>query len=128
MPREIRQDQNYLDKLLKLIPSEIVAAYLFIQNIMANQPIVFGNKDYSIIALWIVLIILLIITPVYLVNVQQVFKMNQIVLSSLSLIIWAYSLGGPFEMEGWHNPQIAAILLVLWTLIVPIFIKPDTQK
>ncbi len=30
MAREIRIDQNYYDKLLKLIPSEIVAAYLII--------------------------------------------------------------------------------------------------
>lgn len=128
MAREIRQDQIYLDKLLKLIPSEIIAAYLFIQNLIANQPVVIGNTDYQIIVLWLVVVVFIIVTPVYLVNVQHVYKMNQIVISSIAFLIWTYSLGGPFRLEGWHNPQIAAILLVIWTLIAPIFIKTTPAR
>lgn len=128
MAREIRQDQIYLDKLLKLIPSEIIAAYLFIQNLIADQPVVIGNIDYQIIVLWLVVGVFIIVTPVYLVNVQHVYKMNQIVLSSIAFLIWTYSLGGPFRLEGWYNPQIAAILLVFWTLITPIFIKTTPAR
>jgi hypothetical protein len=126
--REIRPDQIYLDKLLKLIPSEIIAAYLFIQNLIANQPVVIGNTDYQIIVLWLVVFVFMIITPVYLVNVQHVYKMNQIVISGTAFLIWAYSLGGPFRLEGWYNPQIAAVLLVLWTLITPLFVKTTPAR
>jgi hypothetical protein len=126
--REIRPDQIYLDKLLKLIPSEIIAAYLFIQNLIANQPVIIGNTDYQIIVLWLVVFVFMIITPVYLVNVQHVYKMNQIVISGIAYLIWTYSLGGPFRLEGWYNPQIAAVLLVLWTLITPLFVKTTPAR
>ena len=53
--------------------------------------------------------------------------------------MWVYTLGppaamrsfgrgGPFQMVGWYQPQIASCVLVLWTLIVPLFIEPPMGK
>ncbi len=31
-------------------------------------------------------------------------------------------------MSGWYQPQIASCILVLWTLLIPLFIEPEEGK
>jgi hypothetical protein len=115
MPREIKSDSTYRSKLLKLIPSEIVAAYMVLQGIVPADSGKWG--------LFAVSVVLLIITPFYLSKFENVKKAPQIVFSTLSFVIWIYSLGGPFVYWGLYKAWVASIVLVLWTLIVPLFFK-----
>jgi hypothetical protein len=125
MPREIKQDQSYKDKLLKLIPSEIVAAYLVILGILNNQQIIIQEADITEIFQWIVFGIILVLTPVYLRKFQNVMKISQLVLTSISFVVWSYSLGGPFIVSGLHHSTIASIIMILWTLAAPTFVKTN---
>lgn len=115
MARQIKTDEKYLGRLLKLIPSEIVAAYLAIQGIVPEESQKWG--------LLIISLVLFIITPFYLRMVQKVEKISQIVVSSLSLIVWVYSMGGPFVYFNIHEPWISSVILLLWTTFVPRFFK-----
>lgn len=115
MARQIKTDEKYMGKLLKLIPSEIVAAYLAIQGIVPVESHKWG--------LLIVAIVLLIITPFYLLRVQKVKKTFQVVVSSLAFIVWVYSLGGPFVYFKIYEPWIASVILLLWTTFIPQFVK-----
>jgi hypothetical protein len=119
MAREIKLNQEYLGRLLKLIPSEIIAAYLAIQG--------FIPEDSEKWGLSIVSLVLLILTPFYLKTVQKVEKTSQIFVSTLSFVVWVYSLGGPFVLWNIHQPWISSAVLLLWTTFIPQFFKTKEE-
>jgi len=127
MARSIKTDQDYKSKLLKLIPSEIIAAYMVIHGILQGQVIQIGEKDITVIVGWTVFFILLTLTPVYLIRIHKVKSTAQVLLTTLSFPVWVYSFGGPFQMSGWYQPQIAACILVLWTVIIPLVVQADDE-
>ena len=110
MARTIKPDQDYKSKLLKLIPSEIIAAYMVIHGIFGGQVIEVGEKDLSHVVGWSVFAALLILTPLYLVKIHNVKSKAQILLTTLSFPVWVYTIGGPFKMAGWYQPQIASCI------------------
>lgn len=121
---------NYASQIVKLIPVEIVGVYLGISNLIDGQKI----TDPSTIQ-WIVFFTILIITPFYLKNVAGVFDKRQIIIATFSFIIWALSLGGPFESffkdrlsEGLTVKFLGGIILMIYTLIVPIFYKSPVNE
>ena len=86
MGRTIEQENSFLQVLLKLIPSEIIAVFVFIQGVM--PPAVLPHV--------VVAALLIAITPVYLARVSHVSSRTQLVVSTLSLVIWIYAIGiGP---------------------------------
>jgi hypothetical protein len=117
MARQIKTDEKYMGRLLKLIPSEIVAAYLAIQGIVPAESQKLG--------LLVLSLVLLVLTPLYLLRVQKVKQVTQVVVSSLAFIVWLYSLGGPFVYFNIYEPWIASVILLLWTTFVPQFFKTD---
>ena len=119
MPREIKEAQNYKDRLLKLIPSEIVAAYLVLAGIIPLASAKWGTL--------IVSIILLILVPFYLWKIHNVTRASQIIVTSISFVVWVYSLGGPFQFWNLYRAWIGSVILVLWTLIVPLALNPKPQ-
>jgi hypothetical protein len=123
MARSIKPDQDYKSKLLKLIPSEIIAAYMVIHGILAGQVIQVGQNDLTHIVGWSVFIALLVLTPLYLVKLHNVKSRAQVILTTISFPVWVYTIGGPFKMAGLYQPQIASCILVVWTLIIPLVIN-----
>ena len=124
MARTIKPDQDYKSKLLKLIPTEIIAAYMALHGIFQGQVIRIGESDLTHFVGWGVFVVLLVLTPLYLGKIHKVKGKAQMALTTLSFIVWVYTLGGPFQMQGLYQPQIASCVLVLWTLTVPLFIEP----
>ncbi len=115
MGRAIEQENSFLQVLLKLIPSEVIAVFIFIQGVM---PRVF--LPHLIVAL-----LLVGITPLYLARAAGVRSRSQLVVSTLSLVVWIYAMGvGPFRFvrppfyEPWHG----AVALAVWTLVPPMFL------
>lgn len=128
MARAIKPDQDYKSKLLKLIPTEIIAAYMAVHGIFQGQVIQLGDADVTHLVGWSVFFVLLVLTPLYLTRIHHVRGKMQLVLTTLSFVVWVYTLGGPFQMAGWYQAQIASCVLVLWTLIVPLFIESPKAK
>ncbi len=120
MAREIKPVQNYQDRLLKLIPSEIVGAYIFLQGVI---PQAYGKWGTTVVAL-----ILLIMTPLYLDRIQKVKRNDQVIITSISFVVWLYSLGGPFRFWGVYEAWISSVILVLWTLAVPLLVQPQAAQ
>lgn len=119
MAREIRVDQNYRDRLLKLIPSEIVAAYLVLSGIIPRE---------AKLGTLIVSIVLLVLVPFYLWRLHNVQRISQLVITAISFVVWVYSLGGgPFAIWDLYEPWIASVILVLWTLVIPLVVNPKSQ-
>lgn len=117
--KAISDNSGYADKLIKLIPGEVVLAYLAIEN--------FIPKDHPT-AKWVILVVSLVLLvvaiPLYLVK-SEVKRTRQVTLTMASFVIWLYTLGGPFEVWaaatgiGFHVPYIGSVALVLWTTLIP---------
>jgi hypothetical protein len=119
MAREIKDTnqstEKYTEKLLKLIPSEIIAAYLAIDGILSSQP----DIQKQIIP-W-VCAFLLISIPFHLWFLFNVRKLFQIIVTMISFVVWIFSIGGPFLYHTWYLKIYGAVVLILWTLTVPLF-------
>jgi len=122
MSRSIDTDRNsFLQTLLKLIPSEVIAVHVFIQGVMPRT-------------FWPTLVVSLLlvgITPMYLYWAMGVRSRPQLVVSTLSLVVWIYALGqGPFRFmrSPWWEPWYGSVLLALWTLVPPMFLARMEQE
>lgn len=115
MARQIKTSEDYMGRLLKLIPSEMVAVYMAIQGFV---PVEQAKLGLSIISL-----VILVLIPLYLKFIQEVKSRTQVIVSSLSFVIWLYGIGGPFVHFNVHEPWIASAVLLLWTTFIPQFFK-----
>lgn len=115
MSREIKDTNEYRERLLKLLPSEIIAAYLAIEGIVATQPAIRNQ-----VLTW-ACVFLFILIPFYLWFLFKIKKVLQIIVTMISFAVWIFSIGGPFLQCPWYLQVYGAVLLVLWTLTVPLF-------
>ena len=120
MTRKIEPSSNYQDKLLKLIPAEIVAAYLALEGISGTMP----KEQFNFLI--VVIVALLVINYFYLVRIHHVQSRVQIIITELSLLVWVFGLGGPFLHFLWYNSAWGSAVVIIWTLLIPLFrISPD---
>jgi hypothetical protein len=134
MSREINSTQPFQDKVVKLIPTEIVGAYMVLNGIiglpaspaagsvraLSASPV--SEETLKVYLVQAVFAILLVLTPFYLAKVAKVTNRRQLVATTMSFVIWAYTLGGPFVVWGLYYPIVASVLLVIWSLFVPMFV------
>ncbi|MDY7078452.1 MAG: hypothetical protein SXV54_16170 [Chloroflexota bacterium] len=122
MTRSIKSADDYMSRVLKHIPSEIVMAYIAIDGVLRTSynPNVWAERRTLLTLLWIVLAILTVLTPLWLYRVMRVRQPVQLFISTLSVPVWLFALGGPFALLDWYEPAFGAIVLPLYTLIVPI--------
>jgi hypothetical protein len=107
---------NYKDKLVKLIPAEIVAAYITIHGLVINSAE--NNKDTL---LWIVFGFLVFLTPAYLHKLMKVTAWKQIIFTTIAFVIWVTAIGGPFQfIFGFDAKFLGSIMLILYTLLIPL--------
>ncbi len=113
---------DFKDRLVKLIPSEIVTAYITLQGLISSQP----EKDkqlYTIIAV----VALFLFTPFYLKKVSEVSKIGQIVFTSIAFLIWVMASGGFHNIFPksvlFENDFLGSMLLLLYTLGIPLVYK-----
>ncbi len=118
MTREITSTDTYLSRLLKYIPSEIVMVFISIEGVLRST--FASNPKRLEDGLWILSGVLLALTPIWLWRVMRVKKLSHLFLSTLSLAVWMFAMGGPFTTFDWYHPSLGAVTLPLYTLLVPI--------
>lgn len=110
----------YLDRLLKMIPAEVISLYLVGSGfIPADQPAVL--LIWSIMCLVGVVVIRAYGTTDPTKNLPPDWA--HVAISSVAFVIWVYSLGGPFVAMGWYVPYIGSLLVLAWTFFVPFLYK-----
>jgi hypothetical protein len=108
---------RYQDRLIKYIPADVIAVYLAIAGILKTAT---AHVPIHVLQ-WVVFLILVPGTWLYLWRVAKVSKWQQIVISVIAYVVWVFSLGGPFTQFAWYDAVYGAILLPLYTFLVPIF-------
>jgi hypothetical protein len=114
------QVNDYKDRLVKLIPSEIITAYVTLKGLINGA----GEQGNRQLLIWIVFGILVIMTPLYLFYITNVKKAGQIVFSSIAFVLWVMVIGGTFTtILGFSAEYLGSILLVIYTLFIPFVYK-----
>ena len=121
MGRSIEQENSFLQVLLKLIPTEVIAVFVFVQDVLPRQLL-----PHLVMAL-----VLVALTPLYLSLATGVKSRTQLVLSTLSLVVWIYAMGtGPlrFVRPPYYEPWHGAVLLAVWTLVPPMLLTQAPEQ
>jgi hypothetical protein len=115
-------NDNYLERLVKLIPSEIIAAYTFIIGILKGVNLKNPESIHPLV--WIVIGTLTLFTPLYLSKLMSVKKPLQLIYTTVAFIIWALNIYSPISISGEISFSIyISVVLILYTLLIPFIYK-----
>ena len=129
-----KSEDTYLEKVVKYIPTEIVAAYTAMRALLlpdkekvSQEILPYGIESdfylYSVIFLGC-----LILTPIYkyftLKDDGLPIPKYQIAISFFAFVFWVFAFGDFFEIN-WkgYSHKLASIILIFFTLITPILEK-----
>ena len=125
--------KDYLNRLVKLVPAEVVGLYLvgksaILAHYPAGGPPVSGFMSAQ--AAWIIwsafcLVALFIVRGWATSDPKRKVppEYAAIAISAVSYLIWVYSFGDVFTIFNLWDPLIATFLVLAWTFIVPIFYR-----
>ena len=132
-------EDTYLEKVVKYIPTEIVAAYTAMRALLLpdkeNVPVeVLPYGEASELYLYTVIFVgCLILTPIYkyitLKDDSLPTPVYQIVISFIAFAFWVFAFGDFFDInwEGYSH-KLASIALIFFTLTTPILEKLFLRK
>ena len=107
--------KEYLEKVAKLIPGEIIAGYI---TLIGLVPSIKDNGLHT----WFyggIFLLCLFLTPYYLNKQAEKGKPKTVhlILSTIAFVLWAYAVSGGAVWPAIHDPGIASILLGAYSLI-----------
>lgn len=108
---------SYQAQFLKLIPVEVISAYITIEGLLTGSVIPKSEPTLYRGLLWGVFVILAVLNPLYLRHVSKVKDRRQIRLSAGAFLIYVVSLGGPFLYLGLDG----GIVRLLGSILIPIY-------
>ena len=108
------EEDAYGDRLLKLVPAEVITLYMAMDGLIA------GRKDIDDSHTLVIFAIGLAATWFYLKIFLKVKSKTQIFISAIAFAIWALNIGQGFEksLEGVAGVY-AAIALLVFTFVAP---------
>jgi len=108
---------SYFSRLLKLIPSEVIALYLVGRGVIPEA-------ERSPLAAWAAICLLGVIA------VRAVgtrggtnrlpVQWAAVAIAAGSFVVWVYSMGDAFKAYGLYEPYLGSLLVLSWTFFVPI--------
>lgn len=110
------QADDYLGRLAKYIPAEIVGLYLATAGVVpAGQ-----NGQPRCVALWIIFAVNLLLVPIYFwfATSRENHKPlgPQVILATIAFPVWVFAVGGPFKCFSWYESWIASATLAFVTV------------
>lgn len=106
---------GYGARLAKLIPMDVTSVYILLDRI--------GTDGASIWWRYGAFALCLACTPVVVQQFGGVVETRQKIVSTMAFAVWAFALGGPFALQDWYAPNVAAMLLVAYTFVIPLIWK-----
>jgi hypothetical protein len=120
-----KSGDDYLGRLLKYIPAEIVGLYLATSRAIPPEPGPHGTRPPT--AMWVVFALNVVLVPIYFRFATTRDKKKQlwpqVILGSIAFPIWVFAIGGPFESLCWYKGWIASITLTFTTVVFGLY-KP----
>lgn len=107
--------KGYLEKVAKLIPSEVIAGYLAMFGFV---PLIQKPETHTMV-FWGIFILCQILTPIYLNSQAEEGKPKRVhlIVSSIAFTVWAYVTTGKTLVPDYHDAAFASIILIAFSLI-----------
>jgi hypothetical protein len=125
--------EDYLVRIARYVPVEIVLAYLTIQSIFQAAT---GANAAPRVVEFVFYALLVIATAPYLIRFGGAVphKMRQAIIGTISFVVWTYGIGGTFFWGALEQtlhtrvlyPSIAGATVVLWSVATG-FIRSETE-
>lgn len=119
------QADGYFDKVIKYIPADIVAGWTTLLGLTGGVgAAASGIGGIPPLIFVLLLIAFVALTAWWTYRQTTDFKAGpartQIVVSTIAFLVWAFALGRPFDqlIPSLYNPQVAAGILIIYTLAV----------
>jgi hypothetical protein len=113
--------QDYLGRLIKLIPAEVISLYLVGKGII--------EKDQSWLLGWTIFCFLaVLVVRLYGTAEPKENKPPQLLavaIACVSYLVWVYSMGDVFALLNLHSPKAGSLMVLGWSFVVPYFYKGD---
>jgi hypothetical protein len=116
---------DYLTRLQKLIPAEVVAAFLAIDGIIQQA----GKEKVSDKGYWIIFGVLILLCLGYARKMTRVAGLPvdhmQVLVATFAFVVWTYAIGGPFEYASvdWWNQALGGVMVILYTAAAPLLVR-----
>lgn len=106
---------DYLTRLLKYVPMEVVGAYLLIAGLISSNV-----EDGDDLRAWLLGLLLatLVLTALYVVRVLGVVRLGQAAMSVVGITTYAFAMGGWFGTLDWYEPWHGTVALVVFGVLV----------
>jgi len=112
---------DYLERLVKLIPAEVLSLYLGVKGFIEDEKaLLLGWTIFCFIAV--------VIARVYGTSDPKNNKAPQllaVLISCVSYLLWVHSSGDIFTLLGIHYPKLGSMLVAGWVFLVPFVYKGD---
>jgi hypothetical protein len=121
----VPSEDDYLTKVVKYIPPEVLAAYLFMAGVIDSN--VTGRHDHAI---WLggLLIGILVLTIPYDLRVLKIVRWSQIAMSVLGIAVYVFAVGGWFASTTWYHQWYASIVVPVFGLVIAILKLPPLPE
>jgi len=116
--------QEYLERLLKMIPSEVVALYLMGAGFLPS-----GSLAFAIGWSGVCLIAVIVVRAVGSKDKKTGAgpQWANVGLSAISFLIWLYTIGGPFRLWKGYQASYGSLAVLVWTFFLPYIYKGDAE-
>lgn len=108
---------TYFDKVVKYIPTDIVAAWIAV-----NSMVKAATGVPATTVMWIALLFGLFLTAAWTWKQTSAsgapIATKQIIIATAAFAVWVFALGTPFDSLNFYHPLYASLLLIAYTLAV----------
>jgi hypothetical protein len=117
----VPSEDDYLTKVVKYVPVEILAAYLFMAGVINSN--VTGRHDH---AMWLggLLIGTLVLAIPYDLRILSIVRWQQVAVSVVGIAVYVFALGGWFATTTWYHQWYASIVVPVFGLLIAVLKLP----
>ena len=121
-PQPPKPADDYLGRLVKLIPAEVIALYLGVKGSFNNEPT--GLAVWGLVFLGLVIFVRVVATR----EPGKKIQLGAVVTAAVSFIFWIYATKGSIiGLDGVFGEytKYSSVAVSVWTFIVPYIYKGD---
>lgn len=111
------QPRQFLEKVIKIIPSEVIAGYMFL---ISTLPVI-GSTALKDVLKWLIFGLLIFVIPLYYRSLSKGLPyIKHSIVSMIAFIVWSYSISGAaLTGEEYYDPIVASLSLMIFTILSP---------
>jgi len=113
--------EEYMKRLVKLIPGEVVGLYLVGVGVIPPGTKTIAFVIWAAICLGLVILVRARLTGDPANNVPP--QWMAVFVSAVSYVLWVFTMPGPLQSFGSGLPFIGSLAVLVWTFIIPFFYR-----